>query len=138
MVCWHSNIKMAVFINMTPSYMFVFTGCSDTSIGIENVNIFPNNRFTATSSLDSRYVPSNARLQVNVRGWGASTNTHANDHLQIDLGSVYTICAIATQGSAAASEWVRDYLIMTSVNGARYTTYRENGADKVDCVTLLF
>lgn len=110
--------------------MFLFTGCSDTSIGIENVNLFPNNRFTATSTYDSRYVPSNARLQVNVRGWGASTTIQANDHLQIDLGSVYIICAVATQGSATVGEWVRDYLITTSVDGSQYTTYRQSGADK--------
>lgn len=117
--------------------MFVFTGCSDTSIGIENVNIFPNSRFTATSTYDNRYAASNARLQVNVMGWGPRTNNQPSDHLQIDLGNVYIICAVATQGSASTSEWVRDYLITTSADGSRYTTYRENGADKVAVKLLI-
>ena len=37
-----------------------------------------------------------------VNAWIPSSNINSNDYLQIDLGSVYFVCGVATQGNPSA------------------------------------
>jgi hypothetical protein len=110
--------------------LFLLPECAANSIFVENKYIIPDSSFTATTFFDNRYVPSNGRLNSATHGWGPKTNAQ-NDHLQIDLGLPYIICAIATQGSNINAEWVKTYKISVSLDNSNWTTYQESGADKV-------
>ena len=62
--------------------------------------------------------------------WCASAGD-SNPYLQIDLGSFYLICAVATQGNSMEDKWVKTYQIDTSTDGTTWKTYQENNTDKV-------
>ncbi|XP_031548828.1 neuropilin-2-like [Actinia tenebrosa] len=113
-------------------------GCQDSPVGIADSSIIPDDRFTASSyytrdASDTRYKPKEARLN-GAMGWGPNTKTDPNDYLQIDLGQVYAICAVATQGfgtNKSPNEWTTQYKISTSVNNGNWTTYKTSNADKL-------
>ncbi|XP_031549731.1 venom prothrombin activator pseutarin-C non-catalytic subunit-like [Actinia tenebrosa] len=97
--------------------------CQDSPVGIADSSIIPDDRFTASSYYDHRYVPMNARLNGADRGWRPRTATDPNDYLQIDLGEVYAICAVATQGSGSGRDkWTAEYKISTSLNQTSWTS----------------
>jgi hypothetical protein len=90
--------------------------------------LVPDHRFTATSVYDNNYLPYKGRLGDN-SAWRAKT-TSANDYLQIDLGDMFYICAVATQGYSNFP-YVKKYKVMFSKNNQRWITYSENGQEKV-------
>ena len=63
--------------------------------------------------------------------WLPSNTLSDDDFLQIDLGSVYSLCGVATQGSRNANEWTKTYKIMTSLDNSIWTSYAENNRVKV-------
>ncbi|XP_031562067.1 neuropilin-1a-like, partial [Actinia tenebrosa] len=89
----------------------------------------PISSFTASSSHSSNFLPSDGRLGR--RGWAPKTTSNPNDYLQVDLGFSYFICAVATQGNIKAPEWVMTFKINVSLNNINWTTYQENGVNKV-------
>jgi hypothetical protein len=111
------------------------TGCQNNAVGIADSRIIPDNRFTATSYFDSyQYAPKNARLYMNRKGWSGwapRTTTDPNDYLQIDLGEVYVICAVATRGSHQWKDWVKQYQISTSIDNNIWSTYMNGKSEKV-------
>jgi hypothetical protein len=93
--------------------------------------LVPDHRFAATSVFDNNYLPYKGRLGV-ISAWAPKTNLVANDYLQIDLGDVFYICAVATQGSGhSPNEYVKKYKVLYSTNNNQWTTYSESGAEKV-------
>jgi len=108
---------------------FLFTvACNNQPVGIEDSSKIPDYRFTASSSGTNK-VPSLGRLN-GAKAW--LPNTKNNDEfLQIDLGSVYFVCSVATQGAPKANEWTKTYKIVTSLDNSNWTTYAENNVDKV-------
>jgi hypothetical protein len=79
------------------------------SVGIPSAALVPDHRFTATSYYSQFYKPYIGRLGL-TPAWVSKTNI-AKDYLQIDLGSTYYACAIATQGNQrkGVKEWVTSY-----------------------------
>ena len=55
----------------------------------------------------------------------------SDDYLQIDLGSVYVVCAVATQGNPSADDWTETYKMETSLDNVNWQWYRENNRVKV-------
>ena len=51
--------------------------------------------------------------------------------MQIDLGAVHFICAVATQGNPTANEWTKNYKIKMSVNKVDWSEYKEGNSEKV-------
>lgn len=108
-------------------------------------------QLVAHSALNARYGASRARLHLREwpQGWSAQKND-PSPWLQIDLGEVRSVTAAATQGYGEdkKKQWVKTYALMTSVDGERWTVYREGGRKRVreigflcySCVlnTLLF
>ena len=48
--------------------------------------------------------------------------------LQIDLGSLHLVCAVATQGNPGGNrDYVRRYKLQCSTDGVNWTVYEENG-----------
>ena len=106
-----------------------YLACNNQSVGLEDSSKIPDYRFTASSNGVNK-PPSLGRLKGSV-AWVPSTTNNADDFLQIDLGSVYAVCSVATQGAPNANEWTTTYKIKTSLDNSNWTTYVENNADKV-------
>ncbi|XP_031554823.1 coagulation factor V-like [Actinia tenebrosa] len=99
-------------------------GCQNSPVGIADRSIIPDDRFTASSYYNARYTPKNARLN-GAKGWAPKTTTDPNDYLQIDLGEVFVICAVSTQGYEwTTNEWTTEYKISTSVNNVNWSIYK--------------
>ena len=92
---------------------------------------------TATTSYDNRYRPYHGRLGVGTKdkecAWEAKTASTGNDYLQVDLGGVFFICALATQGNGCpAEEWTETYKIYLSSDGKSWNPYTtDSGVVKV-------
>ena len=88
---------------------------------------------TATSYFDSRYYPYYGRLNEN-RGegaWCTKTTTDRTDYLQVDMGAVHSVCAVATQGYSKNSVWTTSYKVHLSKDGVTWNSYKENNIEKV-------
>ena len=107
---------------------FFTTACTSQALGIASSSAILDNSFTA-SSTHSGYQPSKARLN-GAGAWAPSTNSGA-DFLQIDLGAVHFICAVATQGNPTADEWTKNYKIKMSINKVDWSEYKEGNPEKV-------
>ena len=106
------------------------------SVGVSNSSIVYNQRFSASSSLSSSRA-SKGRLN-GASAWIPNSNNNNNDYLQIDLGSVYVVCAVATQGNPSASDWTKTYKIETSLDNVNWRWYQENNTVKVCMVRQRF
>ena len=106
------------------------------SVRISDSSIIYDQRFSASSSLSSSRA-SNGRLNGG-SAWIPSSNNNNNDYLQIDLGSVYVVCAVATQGNPSANDWTETYKIKTSLDNLNWRWYQENNTVKVCMVRQRF
>ena len=68
-------------------------------------------------------------------GWCAASPSNINDWLKVDLGKIFLVCAVATQGDRdhdSNDEWVTHFKLSFSSDGSIWTTYEdENGAEVV-------
>ncbi|XP_067027504.1 receptor-type tyrosine-protein phosphatase S-like isoform X3 [Acropora muricata] len=104
------------------------TACRMNSVGVSDSSLIYDQRFSASSSLSSSRA-SNGRLNGD-SAWIPSSNNNNNDYLQIDLGSVYVVCAVATQGNPSANDWTETYKIETSLDNVNWQWYQENNTVK--------
>ncbi|KAL9952642.1 hypothetical protein ACROYT_G039920 [Oculina patagonica] len=81
------------------------------------------------SSYYLQYYPYMGRLNGE-KGWCQGTSTISNDYLQVDMGALRTICAVATQGKKNGS-YVTSYKLSLSTDGVNWNTYQEGNTDKV-------
>ena len=65
-------------------------------VGVEDPHIIPNAQITASSYYLS-YYPHMGRLNGG-NGWCQKTTAITDDYIQVDMGALHTVCAIATQG----------------------------------------
>ncbi|KXJ23272.1 Contactin-associated protein like 5-3 [Exaiptasia diaphana] len=102
------------------------SGCIERSLVGENRLIIPNSSYTASSFLydsrqhkdhvtgklywDRRYVPHGAKL-YGPFGWSPRDNHNPQNYLQLDLGAVRAITAVATQGNGIFNmdEWIKTF-----------------------------
>ena len=118
---------------------FVFPGsCSDRPLGMETGEIFDG---SITASSEENDTPAkNGRLDYSAgKSWCAGTQDN-NPFLQIDLGTNFVLCAVATQGNSQAEEWVETYQLQTSNDGLNWKDYEEEGQvrvrDNIKCSVL--
>ena len=64
------------------------------------------------------------------RSWSARVRNR-NQWIQIDLGRVELVTAIATQGRANANQWVKRYKVTYSVDGKGFLSYKNKAIVKV-------
>ena len=106
--------------------------CS-SAVGVADRNIIPDSRMTASTFFDNRYHPYYGRLHEN-RGYGmwcTKTTSDRTDYLQVDMGAVRSVCAVATQGYRAGSMWITSYKLHLSTDGVTWNTYKETNIEKV-------
>ena len=96
-------------------------------------SVISNQRFSASSSLRGRS-PSDGRLKGS-NAWIPATDNN-NDFLQIDLGSLYFVCGVATQGHPTNDHWTKTYKIKTSLDNVWGAFYSEGGYEKVHPLLL--
>ena len=89
---------------------------------------------TASTYFSGVYHPYYGRLNGN-RGYGAwcpKTKTDRTDYLQVDMGAVHSVCAVATQGGEnGLSETTTSYKVHRSTDGVTWNSYKENNVEKV-------
>jgi len=100
-------------------------------VGVEDRNKIPDARMTA-STYHTTYYPYYGRLNENRGngGWCTKTTTDRTDYLQADMGSVHSVCAVATQGQRG-SHWTPSYKVHLSADGVTWKSYKENNVEKV-------
>ncbi|XP_073227971.1 uncharacterized protein [Porites lutea] len=101
--------------------------CAFDPVGVSADNDISKQRFSASSSLSGRS-PSDGQLGGS-NAWIPANNDN-NAFLQIDLGSRYFVCAVATQGNPDANDWTKTYKIKTSLDNVWRTFYSEGGSEK--------
>ena len=96
-------------------------------------NTIPDVRMTASTFASSVYYPYYGRLNENrgYRAWCPKTKTDRTDYLQVDMGTVYSVCAVATQGNGQGSYWTTSYKVHLSTDGITWNTHKENNVEKV-------
>ena len=80
------------------------------------------------------YYPYYGRLNES-RGWlvwCAKTTSDRTDYLQVDMGTVRSVCAVATQGTRNQDVWTTCYKLHLSTDGVAWNIYKENNAEKVN------
>ncbi|XP_078382673.1 uncharacterized protein LOC144665316 [Oculina patagonica] len=97
-------------------------------VGVADVNKMPDDKITS-STVYLQYYSYHGRLH-GVSGWCPSTKTDRNDFIQVDMGAVRAVCAVATQGKPNGS-FVTSYKLLFSADGARWSAYKEDNVDKV-------
>ncbi|XP_078344639.1 thioredoxin domain-containing protein 3 homolog isoform X2 [Oculina patagonica] len=116
-----------------------FYGCDADSysepLGVENGSI-PSEAITASSELDDQHSASRARLNTKPEGelMGAwvPLQSDENQWLQVNLGKVYEITKVCTQGGGDGVEHrVSSYIMLFSEDGQNFQEYQQNNETKV-------
>ena len=117
-------------------FIFLLAWYLDISLGMEDGAI-PNEKITA-SSWTTENPPHRARLDSNYLGGGAWCPSKAvGSYLQIDLGTLHHVTALATQGNPSGDEdYVMEYTIKHSQDGYNWNCYEEGGKIKVRLLGL--
>ena len=113
------------------NYKLISPGCQP--VGVADSIKIPNAQMTASSYYSSSYYPYYGRLNEarGSGGWCPRTRQGPRtDYLQVDLATIQSVCAVATQGTKA-SEWTTSYVLRMSIDGIIWNPYKENNAEKV-------
>ena len=106
-------------------------------MGVADVNTIRDDRITASSFHNSNYQPYYGRLN-GWRGlfeaWCTKTKNDRTDYLQVDMGAVRSVCAVATQGGRG-SQWITSFKLKLSLDGTTFNYYMEDNAVKVNKLT---
>ncbi|XP_068726460.1 uncharacterized protein, partial [Montipora capricornis] len=116
---WRSHIAMRVEV------FGCALGACGAPLGFEDGRL-PKYNFKASSMWDARHGPWRARLNLlNSGGSGGWIPRSSNvfQYMQVDLGQISRIVAVATQGRYEANQWVKKYEISYSKGGSKFTFY---------------
>ena len=98
--------------------------------------VIKNGAIRASSELNSRHAAYLGRLRrIQRRGWASAWCPKYNNHnqwLQVDLRRSSKVTGVAIQGREDAHWWVTRFLVLSSVDGVEFATYREWSSDKVN------
>ena len=84
--------------------------------------------------MNASSLPHFGRLRNQLGGcaWIPATTADSNSSwLQVDLGSLTNVSAVATQGSCSGDQWTKSYVIKYSENGVDWKHYGELGTIRV-------
>ena len=118
----------------TSHYLYLSVVCAP--VGVEDPHIIPNAQITPSSYFLSYYAHM-GRLN-GVKCWCQKTTEITDDYIQVDMGALHTVCAIATQGKKNGS-FVKSYKLSFSIDESSWSVYQEQNIDKVwNNSTLIF
>ncbi|XP_027051820.1 uncharacterized protein LOC113679072 [Pocillopora damicornis] len=102
------------------------------AVGVEDGRI-PDEAFTASSSASGRYLPNRGRLNLPPSGgkycWAAGQN-NANQWLQVNLGRLFNVRGVATQGRHDANQWVTSFSLSYTADDFTWVFIKENSQVK--------
>lgn len=131
---WHCyNICTAIVTIIVLIDLQVYSACSSVckAVGVADRNIIPDARMTA-STTHSADLPYYGRLNgKRYNGvWCTKTRQIDEDYLQVDMGAVHSVCAVATQGPRNEI-YTTSYKLQLSTDGVTWSFYKENNVEKV-------
>ena len=93
---------------------------------------------TASTVYGTKFYPYFGRLHENrgYGGWCPKTKTDRTDYLQVDVGTMLSVCAVATQGEKVYHEWTTSYKLHLSSDGVTWNVYEETSTTKVWSATI--
>ena len=106
--------------------------------GVADINTIPDDRITA-STFNGNLQPYYGRLngqRGSLGAWCTQTRDDRTDYLQVDMGAVRSVCAVATQG-ATISYWITSFKLRLSLDGTTFNYYMEDNAVKVNKLTYI-
>jgi len=107
-------------------------GCFHHAIGVQDPSIIPDNQMTASSYYSSSYYAHFGRLHdIGGLGWAGRTSRNPSDWLQVDFGRIALVCAVATQGNPSLNEWVIDFSLSFSSDGASWMYSNDSQGNKM-------
>ena len=127
--------QKSTFVNFyahaRPCIAYIYLVCK--SVGVADRNRIPNARMRASSFYSTGYNPYYGRLQGNGgRGtWCPNTSLAGTEYLQVDLGTVLDVCALATQGNQKEGVRTTTYKVHMSTDGINWNTFKEKNIEKV-------
>lgn len=100
-------------------------------VGVADINKIPDARMSSSSHY-AKYFAFYGRMNGSRGrgGWCARTKNDRGDHLQIDMGEVHSVCAVATQGKLTGS-YVTSYKLYFSIDGVNWMVYTELNKMKI-------
>ncbi|XP_078344114.1 lactadherin-like [Oculina patagonica] len=126
---WHGHISMrAEFYGCRTGFDIPVQECM-SPLGMKSKEI-PDEAITATTVLSQYHGPERARLDAVIEGsytggW-VSLYIDLGQWVQVDLGNITKITAVATQGHHELLHWVTEYYLSYSVNGGPFLSYNDN------------
>eukprot|EP00794_Sanderia_malayensis_P005114 gene5114-5761_t len=132
---WRTNGKPFMRLELygfeDPSQPIFPQGCYTNSkpIGMAS-GLIPNNKITA-SSFHPGLDPDRGRLNAFSNSWATNGNGDPNDYIQVNVGKIMLIDAIATQGRTNAGQWVKTYHVSYSITAASFTWVWNGSVKKV-------
>ena len=111
----------------------LYSACSSVckAVGVADRNIIPDARMTASTAFPDD-PPNYGRLngKRNNGVWCTKTRQIDEDYLQVDMGAVHSLCAVATQGPRNEI-YTTSYKLQLSTDGVTWSFYKENNVEKV-------
>ncbi|KAL9968218.1 hypothetical protein ACROYT_G026567 [Oculina patagonica] len=102
--------------------------CFANPVGISDQAKIPDQHMTASFHHNDGYQPAYGRL--NGDGWCAKEPARNDDWLQVDLGTTFQVCAVASQGESNFDDFVTDFKLSYSLDGNVWTPYKDaNGVE---------
>ncbi|KAL9959225.1 hypothetical protein ACROYT_G036322 [Oculina patagonica] len=126
---WYGHISMrAEFYGCRTGFDVPVLECM-SPLGMKSREI-PDEAITATTVLSQFHGPERARLDTVIEGsytggW-VSFYINLGQWIQVDLGNITKITAVATQGHHDLFHWVTEYYLSYSVNGGPFLSYNDN------------
>ena len=96
-------------------------------MGLSDNSVIINNKLLSSSEHNASTPTSNGRLNYTGGPSWCASSSDSTPYLQVDLGSVHVICAVATQGNSRADQWVKTYQIQSSEDSSAWKLYQESG-----------
>ena len=106
-------------------------------MGVANISTIPDDRITASTFYNRYHQPYYGRLngqRGSLGAWCPKTSSNRTDFLQVDMGAVRSICAVATQGTTR-NHWITSFKLKLSLDGTTFNYYMEDNAVKVNRLT---
>ena len=93
---------------------------------------------TASTFYNEKNKPHYGRLhESRERGaWCPTTKLNRTDYLQVDMGTMLSVCAVASQGKEMYSQWTTSYTLYLSTDGVVWNADKETSTAKVWLATI--
>ncbi|KAL9978824.1 hypothetical protein ACROYT_G016390 [Oculina patagonica] len=105
--------------------------CFSNAVGVASSSTIPDKQMTASTYYSSQYKPANGRLNRGV-AWCARTPSRNDEWLQVDLGQLFQVCGVSTQGERHYNEWVMAFKLSYSQNGKYWTIYKDENGNEME------